>query len=153
MLRSIRYSRLSHPLENLSRSITPALTIPGTLDYYLASVPATPQRMIPEPNGLTDSTPYAPPLSSANNIINNSDADIFSFEHLPSSNQGKRKEPIRPKESVANGIIEVPEVSQSVSPIKKRIRRAKRTSVLHTTAPSSRPRRDKSLPTKLASKE
>ena len=58
----IRYSRLSHPPENLSRSITPDLPPPRTFEYYLVSVPTTPQRMTPKLENIADSIPYSPPL-------------------------------------------------------------------------------------------
>ena len=130
MPRPIRYSRLSHPPENLSRSTTPDLPPPGTLEYYLASVITNPQRMTPELEDLPDSVPYASPLPFAENTIENNE-DHFSFEDLPlPPNQGKEKEPIRPWELVADDIAEALELSLA-SPIKKSIKRAKRRSVTY----------------------
>lgn len=120
MPRPICYSQLPHPPENLSRSITPDLPPPGTLEYYLASVPTTPQRMTPESEELADEIPYAPPFSFAN------DEDIFSSEDLPLlPDKEKGKNPICPWELVADDIIEALELP-SASPIKKSIKRAKR---------------------------
>lgn len=143
MPQPIRYSRLSHPPENLSRSITPNLPPPGTLEYYLASVPTTPQRMTPELENMADPIPYAPPLPPSEcGILNNE--SIFAFDNLPSpASQAKRKEPIRPWELVADDIVKALEIP-SISPIKKSIkRRAKRRSIMpiHITAAASRSRR------------
>lgn len=92
MPRPICYSQLSHPPENLLRSITPDLSLPGTLDYYLASVPTTPQRMTPEPD-LTESILYISPLLS---VEDNADSheDIYLLEDEALPDQVKGKEPI-----------------------------------------------------------
>ena len=139
MPRSIYYSQLSHPPENLSRSITPDLPLPGTLDYYLASVPTTPQRMTPEPD-LTDSIPYALPLLSTEDN-EDSNEDILLLENVAPPDQVKGKEPIRSWELIADDIVETLEIFPLVSPKKKRTRGAKRTSVIHITAATSRPQR------------
>ena len=143
MPKPIRYSRLSHPPENLSQSITPNLPLPGMLEYYLASVPTTPQRMTPELDNMADSIPYAPPLPPSECGIENNEG-IFSFDDLPSpAGQDKGKEQIRPWELIADDIVEALEIPLT-SPIKKSIkRRAKRRSIMpiHITAAASRSRR------------
>ena len=91
----IRYSRLSHPPENLSRSITPDLPPPGTFEYYLASVPTTPQRMTPELQNMADSIPYTPPLPPPECGIDNNEGMFLSDDDRPSpAGQDKGKEPI-----------------------------------------------------------
>lgn len=135
MPRPIRYSQLSHPPENLSQSITPNLPLPGTLEYYLASIPTTSQRITPEPEDLANAIPYAPLLFFAN------DEETFFSENLPLlPDKDKGKDPIRPWELVADDIIEALELP-SVSPTKRSIKRAKRRSIIHITAASSRPQR------------
>ena len=124
MPRPIYYFQLSYPPENLSRSITPDLPLPGTLDYYLASVPTTPQRMTPELEDLADSTSYAPPLSSVEDD-RDSNEDVFLFERLVPQDQSKEKKPIRPWGLIADDIIETLEILPLVSSKKKRTRRAK----------------------------
>ena len=139
----IRYSRLSHPPENLSRSITPDLPPPGTFEYYLASVPTTPQRMTPELENMADSIPYAPSLPPPECGIENNEGMFLSNNDRPSpAGQDKGKEPIRTWELVVDDIVEVLEIP-SASPIKKSIkRRAKRTIMpIHITAALTQSRR------------
>ena len=143
--RPIRYSRLSNPLENLSRSITPDLPPPGTLEYYLASVPATPQRITPELNDIANFIPYTPPFPSSKNDIENNEGVFLSDDDPPSpTSQNKGKKPIRPWELVADGIVETLEIP-SVSPIKKDIKRRTRRIIIpiHITAALTRSRRGK----------
>lgn len=92
MPRPIRYSRLSNPAENLSRSITPDLPPPGTLEYYLASVPTTPQRMTPELDDMANFIPYAPPLPTSKSDIENNEGVFLSDDDPPSpTSQDKGK--------------------------------------------------------------
>lgn len=106
-----RYSCLSYPPDNLSRSITPDLPPPGILEYYLASVPTTPQRMTPEMENIADLIPYTPPLPSSKCGIEDNNNLSFSNNNQPlPADQDKRKEPIRPWELVANDIVEALEI-------------------------------------------
>ena len=90
-----RYSRLSHPPDNLSRSITPDLPPPGTLEYYLASVPTTSQRMSPDIENMANIIPYAPPLPHSEHGIEDNNNLSFSNNNQPfPADQGKGKEPI-----------------------------------------------------------
>ena len=145
MPRPIRYSWLSNLPENLSRSITPDLLPPGILEYYLASVPITPQRITPELNDIANFIPYAPPFLSSKNDIENNEGVFLSDDDPPSpTSQDKGKKPIRPWELVADDIVETHEIP-SVSPIKKGIKRRKRRSIIpiHITAALTRSRRGK----------
>ena len=84
MPRPIHYSRLSHPPDNLCRSITPDMPLPGMHEYYLTSVSTTPQRMNPELEDLADSIPYAiPPLFPENVIENNEDIFFIRGSTIP----------------------------------------------------------------------
>ena len=142
MPRPIRYSWLSNPPENLSRSITPDLPPPGTLEYYLASVPTTPQRMTPELDDMANFIPYAPPLPISKSDIENNEGVFLSNDDPPSpTSQDKGKKPIRPWELVADDIVETLEIL-SVSPIKKGIKRRIRRSIIpiHITAALTRSR-------------
>ena len=145
MPRPIRYSRLSNPPENLSRIITPDLPPPGTLEYYLASVPATPQRITPELNDIANFIPYAPLFPSSKHDIENNEGVFLSDDDPPSpASQDKGKKPIRPWELVAGDIVETLEIL-SVSPIKKGIKRRTRRSIIpiYITATLTRSRRGK----------
>ena len=95
--------------------------------------------MTPEPD-LTDSIPYALPLLSTEDN-EDSNEDILLLENVAPPDQVKGKEPIRSWELIADDIVETLEIFPLVSPKKKRTRGAKRTSVIHITAATSRPQR------------
>lgn len=139
MPRSIHYSQLLRLPENLLRRIILNLPLPWTLDYYLASAPTTPQKMTPEPN-LIEPIPYALPLPLIEDDADSKE-DINWFEDAAPPDPVKGKKPIRLWELIADDIVRILEMFPLVSPIKKRTRRAKRRSVIHITAATSRPQR------------
>ena len=101
---------------------------PGTFEYYLTSVPTTPQRMTPELKNMADSIPYAPFLPPPEcGIENNEGMFLFDNDRPSPAGQDKGKKLIRPWELVVDDIVEALEIP-SASPIKKNIkRRAKQT--------------------------
>lgn len=84
MPRRICYSQISHPTPNLTQSIKLKLSLPGTLEYYFASVSTTLQKITQELDNMTKSISYTLFLSFSENVTENN-KDIFLFEDLPSS--------------------------------------------------------------------
>lgn len=120
MPRPIHYSQLSDLPEKLSWNITPDLPPSGTLEYYLASVCTTLQRMTPELKNMADSIPYASFLPFSESGTENNEG-IFPFDDLsPLPNQDKGKKPIRLWELIVEDIVEALEIPLAFS-IKKSI--------------------------------
>lgn len=122
----IRYSCLSHPLDNLSQSITLDLPPPRTLEYYFASVILTSQKMSSDTENMADIILYTPPLPHSKHGIKDNNNLFFSNNNQPfPANQDKRKKLIWTCKLVANDVIEALEIS-SISLTKKGIKRRKR---------------------------
>lgn len=66
-----RYSHLSHPLDNLFQSIIPDLSASRTLEFYLASVPITPQKITPKMKNVVNLILYTLSLLNSKRDIEN----------------------------------------------------------------------------------